>query len=104
QGEKRAKADRGGYHGIILVPNAVGVTPPYVEEVLPESPGAQAGLRPDDLIVYIDGELVPSIKIFRDIMRQVGPGTERKLDIQRANKLVSVKMKLAEQTKQKASK
>jgi serine protease Do len=104
QGEKRAKADRGGFHGIILVPNAVGVTPPYVEEVLPESPAAQAGLRPDDLIVYIDGELVPSIKIFRDIMRQVGPGTEVKLDIQRANKLVSVKMKLGEQPKQKASK
>ena len=104
QGEKRAKADRGGFHGIILVPNAVGVTPPYVEEVLPDSPAAQAGLRPDDLIVYIDGELVPSIKIFRDIMRQVGPGTEVKLDIQRANKLVSVKMKLGEQAKQKASK
>lgn len=104
QGEKRAKADRGGFHGIILVPNAVGVTPPYVEEVLPESPAAQAGLRPDDLIVYIDGELVPSIKIFRDIMKQVGPGTEVKLDIQRANRLVSVKMKLGEQPKLKASK
>jgi serine protease Do len=104
QSEKRTRADRGGYHGIVLVPNAVGVTPPYVEEVLPESPAAKAGLRPDDLIVYIDGELVPSIKLFRDIMKQVGPGTEVKLDVQRANKLLSVKLKVAEQPKVKTSK
>ena len=104
QGEKRTKADRGGFHGIVLVPNAVSVTPPYVEEVLPGSPAATAGLRPDDLIVYIDGELVGSIKLFRDIMKQVGPGTEVKLDVQRGNRLVSVRLKLAEQPKLKAAK
>ena len=102
--EKRAKLDRGGFHGIVLVPNAVGVTPPYVEEVLPDSPAAKAGLRPDDLIVYIDGELVTSIKNFREIMKQSGPGMEVKLDVQRANRLVSVKMKLADQPKVKAAK
>ncbi len=104
QSEKRAKVDRGGYHGILLVPNAVGVTPPYVEEVLIDSPAAKSGLRPDDLIVYIDGELVTSIKNFREIMKQSGPGMEVKLDVQRANRLISVKMKLAEQPKLKAAK
>src|SRR5207244_2442582 len=35
QGEKRRhKEERGGFHGIVLVPNAVGVTPPYVEEIV----------------------------------------------------------------------
>ena len=104
QSEKRKKEDRGGYHGIILVPNAVGVTPPYVEEVLPNTPAALAGLRPDDLIVYVDGELVTSIKTFREIMRQIGPGTEVKLEVQRGNKLKSVKLKLTEQPKLKAAK
>jgi S1-C subfamily serine protease len=104
QSEKRKnKEDRGGYHGIVLVPNAVGVTPPYVEEVLLGSPAAAAGLRPDDLIVYIDGELVPSIRIFRDIMKQVGPGTEVKLEVQRGNKLKSVKLKVSEYPKIKAA-
>lgn len=98
---RKDKADRGGFHGIILVPNAVGVTPAYVEEVLPGSPAAQAGLRPDDLIVYVDGELIPSIRMFRDIMRQVGPGTEVRFEIQRGNKLQSVKLKLTEQPKAK---
>ncbi len=102
QSEKRAKIDRGAYHGIILVPNAVAVTPPYVEEVIPDSPAAKAGLRPDDLIVYVDGELASSIKIFREIMKQYGPGTDVKLDVQRATRLVSVKLRLAEQPKVKA--
>ena len=101
--EKRAKVDRGAFHGIVLVPNAVSATPPYVEEVLLDSPAAKAGLRPDDLIVYMDGELVPSIKIFRDVLRQYGPGAELKLDVQRANRLISVKLKLAEQPKVKTA-
>jgi serine protease Do len=105
QSERRKnKEDRGGYHGIVLVPNAVGATPPYVEEVLVGSPAATAGLRPDDLIVYIDGELVPSIKLFRDIMKQVGPGTEVKVDVQRGNKLKSVKLKVTEYPKVRAAK
>lgn len=100
----RLKKDKGGYHGIILVPNAVSATPPYIEEVIPGSPAAVADLRPDDLIVYVDGELVPSIRFFREMMRQVGPGQEVLLEIQRANRLVSVKLKVAEHPKDKASK
>jgi S1-C subfamily serine protease len=104
QGEKRKnKEDHGGYHGIVLVPNVVGVTPPYVEEVLLGSPAAAAGLRPDDLIVYVDGELVPSIKMFRDIMKQVGPGAEVKLEVQRGSKLKGVKLKLTDHPKIKAA-
>jgi len=93
------KQDRSGYHGIVLVPNAVSATPPFVEEVLPESPAAKAGLRPDDLIVYVDGELVPTIKSFRDIMKFVAPGSTVKLDIQRASKLTSVKLTVSEYPK-----
>ncbi|MCI0639999.1 MAG: S1C family serine protease [Gemmataceae bacterium] len=104
QSEKRKKEDRGGYHGIVLVPNVIGATPPYIEEVVPGSPAAQAGLRPDDLIVYVDGEIIPSIKMFRELMRQVGPGAEVRMEVQRANRLHSVKLKLTEQPKVQASK
>ncbi|MCI0380669.1 MAG: S1C family serine protease [Gemmataceae bacterium] len=104
QSEKRKKEDRGGYHGIVLVPNVIGATPPYIEEVVPSSPAAQAGLRPDDLIVYVDGEIIPSIKMFRELMRQIGPGAEVRMEVQRANRLHSVKMKLTEQPKVQASK
>ena len=76
----------------VWLPSVVSVTPPYIEEIVENSPAAKAGLRPDDLIVYVDGELVQSIKVFRDIMRQYGPKQEIKLEVQRANKLQSVKL------------
>jgi serine protease Do len=100
-GTKVDRAERAGYHGIILVHNAVQVTPPFVEEVASNSPAAKAGLRPDDLIVYVDGELVSSIRNFRDIMKHVGPGSEVKLDVQRGTKLKTFKLKLDEQPKGK---
>jgi serine protease Do len=72
------------------------VTPPYIEEVMPGSPAAQAGLRPDDLIVYVDGELVPSIKMYKELVRPARPNTELVLEVQRGNQLKTVKLKIAE--------
>jgi serine protease Do len=102
QGEKRARGEGGGgYHGIVLVPNVVSVTPPYVEEVRPGSPAAKAGIRPDDLIVYVDGELVNSVKMFRDVVKAARPGNTLRLELQRGSKLVSVELKLTELPKAK---
>jgi len=93
EGEKSKKAkERGGFHGIVLVPNVVSVTPPYVEEVVRGSPAEQAGLKADDLIVYVDGELVQNINLFNDIMSQVGPGTEVRFDVQRGNRIMSMRL------------
>jgi serine protease Do len=49
-----------GALGIVLVPNVVSRTPPYVDRVLPDSPADKAGLRPDDLLVMIDTNVVAS--------------------------------------------
>jgi serine protease Do len=103
QSEKKArdKEGGGGYHGIVLVPNAVSLTPPYVEEVRRGSPAAKAGIRPDDLIVYVDGELVPSVRMFRDVVKSARPGNTLRLELQRGSKLVSVDLKLTEFPKAK---
>jgi S1-C subfamily serine protease len=101
---QRKREDKGGYDGIVLVVNAVTTTPPYVEEVVPGSPAAQSGLKPDDLIVYVEGELVQTIKGYREVMRQFAPGTEIRLQVQRANRLESIKLKLTEPPRQKAAK
>lgn len=93
--------EAGGYHGIVLVPDAVPVTPPYVEEIVPNSPAAKAGLKPDDLIVYINGELVPSIKLFRGIVKYIRPGDTLQLEVQRGTKLHSLRLTMAEQPKGK---
>lgn len=92
---------KGVEHGIILVPNVVERTPPFINEVLPNSPAAKAGLKPDDLIVYIDGEQVISVKTFQEMMARLEPGTVIKMEVQRVvdkqskrEKLVSVELKV----------
>jgi serine protease Do len=100
-GKKRDKEGRGAFHGIVLVPNVVGVTPPYIEEVIPGSPAAKAKLQPDDLIVYVDGELVPSVKMFRDILRQTNPGVTLQLEVQRGTQLKTVRLTLEDLPKGK---
>jgi serine protease Do len=48
--------------GIVLVPDVVTRTPPYIDRVLPGSPAARAGLRPDDLLVMIDSQVAASCR------------------------------------------
>lgn len=99
EGEKKKLVDKGGYHGIVLVPNVVSATPPYVEEVMANSPAAKAGLQPDDLIVYVNGELVPSIRAFRELMKHFAPRDNVTVEVQRSNKLKSVKLELTDAPK-----
>jgi S1-C subfamily serine protease len=55
--------------GIVLVPDVVARTPPYVDRVLPDSPAALAGLKADDLLVMIDGQVTASCQ---DVAELVG--------------------------------
>src|SRR5262249_50262710 len=70
----KPKEGKGGYDGIIFVPNVGERTPPFVDGVRSDSPAAKAGLQPDDLIVYMDGEPVSSIKGYLDLLAKTFPG------------------------------
>jgi len=48
--------------GIVLVPDVLARTPPFVDAVRPGSPAAAAGLAPDDLVVFLDERLIQSTK------------------------------------------
>jgi len=93
---QREKRLGGGYHGITLVANVLELTPPYVEEVAPGSPGSRAGLKADDLIVYVDGLPVNNIQQFEELLEFYRPGMEIKLEVQRERKLTTVTIKLEE--------
>jgi serine protease Do len=98
---------RGTVHvgtGIILVPNVVERTPPYIEEVVPGSLAAQAGLKTDDLIVYLDGELVSTINVFHQLLGSYRPGDKIKLEVERDHKLVGVVLVLTKPGEVKGSK
>lgn len=89
----------GGYHGIVFVPNLLERTPPYIERVKANSPAAKAGLRPDDLIVFIDGELIVSIKDFEKVLKKTRPGMKLKLEVRRGSGLQSVDLTLGKAPK-----
>jgi serine protease Do len=85
----------GGYHGIVFVPDVLERTPAYVEDVVPGSPADKAGLRPDDLVSFIDGEPVVSIKAFREYIRKnTRAETKVRLEVRRGETLETVELTL----------
>jgi serine protease Do len=55
--------------GVVLVPDVVARTPPFVDFVRPGTPAEAAGVKPDDLILLVGDELVSSCHALRE---QVG--------------------------------
>ncbi len=99
--KEKKEEGQGAYTGIVFVPNVVERTPPYVEEVAANSPAAKAGLKPDDLVVYLDGEPVVSIAAFKEMVLKTRPGTVVKVEVRRGDKLVPVELTLGELPKKK---
>jgi S1-C subfamily serine protease len=92
------------YTGLMLMPDVVERTPPFVESVEAGSPADLAGLRADDLVVFIrlpradgSGELeervVTSAKVFRDTLAALQPGATIRLIVRRGAQLLSFDLK-----------
>jgi S1-C subfamily serine protease len=95
-GRTKLKDGPGAYHGIRFVPDIFDKTPPYIDAIDRGSPAAKAGLKPDDLVVYVEGEPIYSIKTFKDMISNAKPGMELKLEVRRGEKLTSIAITLAD--------
>ncbi len=95
---------KGGYLGVVLMPNVVERTPPYVDDVIPGTPAYKAGFKPDDLIVYVDGLPAPSIDIYTALMAGYGPGSDIRIEVRRGDKLVTIPVKLDKEPKKETPK
>lgn len=88
----------GGYHGIIFVPDILERTPAYIEDVVPGSPADKAGLRADDLVSFVDGEPIVSIKAFHEyIKKNTRAGIVLRLEVRRGESLETVELTLGAQ-------
>jgi serine protease Do len=67
-------------------------SPAYIDRVIPGSAAAQAGLKTDDLIISINGELVRDAGDFRRLADEVKAGVEITIEVKRKNELLSVKV------------
>lgn len=83
-----------GYHGITILRAGINVaTPAYVDRVAPGSPGAKAGLLPDDLILKIDRTPVKSWKTFDRMMNHYRAGETAQLTIKRKDEVKVLNVK-----------
>lgn len=80
--------------GWVLVPQVIDRTPPYIEEVEPNSPASRAGARADDLIVYLDGAPVPTITALREILDKYRPGDKVRVEVRRQDRLHTLVVEL----------
>ncbi len=76
--------------GIILIPDVLDRTPPFVDTVESGSPAEKAGLRPDDLVLFLGEHVVQSCRTLRGQLGLVDRGEEVTLTIQRGQELLEV--------------
>lgn len=76
--------------GIVLVPDVLERTPPYIDAIFPKSPAAAGKLQPDDLIVFVEGEPTASCKAVVEAVRRREKFDEVRISVLRKGKLVEV--------------
>jgi S1-C subfamily serine protease len=78
--------------GIVLLPDVLPKTPPFVDHVRAGSPAAKAGLRPDDLIVFLNDQTINSGQILRDELGLIDRIDEVRLVLLRGQELINVSL------------
>ncbi len=77
-----------GLLGLVLVPDLLDKTPPFVESVRDGSSAARAGLRPDDLVVAVNGTSVASRLAVQERLAALAEGDPVQLTVIRAGEIV----------------
>jgi S1-C subfamily serine protease len=78
--------------GITLVPDFLPKTPPFIESVKPGSPAAKAGLKTDDLILFVNSRVVQSCKLLVDELTFIDRLDPVRLTVQRGQDLLEVEL------------
>ena len=74
--------------GLVLVPDLLDRTPPFIETVAADSPAALAGLRPDDLVIAVGGRAVASRAALQQALSAMAAGDVVLLSIVRSGEIV----------------
>lgn len=78
--------------GIVLVPNVLARTPPFVDAVFPGSPAAEAGVKADDLIVFVDDQPAVSCDAVIEAVQRRESFDPVRLALLRGGEVVDVKL------------
>ncbi|MEX0704233.1 MAG: S1C family serine protease [Planctomycetales bacterium] len=78
--------------GVVMVPDVLFRTPAYVYSVEPGSHAEKAGLRPDDLVLFVNDELVHSIRTLEEELGRLEAGDMLTVIVRRDRQLVTLQM------------
>ncbi|MBM81735.1 MAG: serine protease [Planctomycetaceae bacterium] len=78
--------------GIVMVPDVIFRTPAYVDSIAPNSAASKVGLRPDDLVLFVNDELIQSVRVLSEQMGYLESGDVLRLVVRRNDQLVTVEM------------
>ena len=73
-----------------MVPDVLETTPAYIDTVSTDSPAARAALRPDDLILLVNGQRVDSQRTLRSLLRTIDRRDNVELTVQRDTQILPV--------------
>ncbi len=76
--------------GIILVPDLLDKTPPFVESIIPNSTAAQACVQPDDLLIAVGGKAVASRTAVQGALGRLAEGDPVLLTVVRQGSIVDL--------------
>jgi serine protease Do len=76
--------------GVVLVPDLLDRTPPFVDSVPPNSAAAAAGVRPDDLVIVACGRAVASRAAVEEAVAAVPVGEPIRLTLVRDGRIIEV--------------
>jgi S1-C subfamily serine protease len=80
--------------GIVLIPDVLPKTPPFIDQVRSDSPAERGGLKPDDLVLFVNDRLISSIQGLRDELGYVDRIDDVRLTVQRAQELLEVRLRI----------
>jgi serine protease Do len=78
--------------GIILVPDILAKTPPYIDSVAAGSPAEEAGLQRDDMILFVNDRLAGSASDLKETLSFIDRIDEVRLLVQRGRTLVETSL------------
>lgn len=79
--------------GVVMIPDVLESTPAFVDEVVDDGPAARAQLRPDDLVLLVNGRRVESQRVMRKLLRTIDRRDEVELTIQRDTEILAVMLR-----------
>lgn len=78
--------------GVVLVPDVLDKTPPFVDAILNDSPAAAVGIRADDLILYVNEALTPSCYRVREELQRLDELTPVRLTVLRQAEILEFRL------------